>query len=141
MCAKFELFRLILFSSVLDNCWQLLITDDSWYRKCWAECFIHSLKVIHIPNLSSRLIFIFINCSQLLTAIDCWWQLLWKNINWNFNVHTKLIYVPNFSFLGWFLFSSAVSTCNQLLTADRKKIWLEFLCLHWSCYLCQISAL
>ena len=57
---------------------------------------------------------IFINCYQLLTTDDGWYE---KNWTETFMYTLKLICVPNFSSLGWFLFSSAVNTCNQLLTA------------------------
>ena len=44
--------------------------------------------------------------------------MLRKKIKWNFIYVLKIICVPNFSSLGWFLFLSAVNSCWQLLTAD-----------------------
>ena len=41
-----------------------------------------------------------------------------KNLTGIFMCTLKLICVPNFSSLGWFLFSSAFDSCYQLLTAD-----------------------
>ena len=52
------------------------------------------LKSIYVPNFSSLGWFSFsstaISCWQLLTAVESWWQLIWKKLDWNFYVHTKV---------------------------------------------------
>ena len=53
----------------------------SWYRKCLAGCFIHTFKVIHVPNFSSLGWFSFSS-----TVLSCW-QLIKMKVNlesWNF---------------------------------------------------------
>ena len=58
---------------------------------------------------------IFISCKQLLSAAD---RCKEKNLKEIFIYVLKMICVPNFSSLGWFLFSSDVNSCWMLLTAD-----------------------
>ena len=117
-----ELFRLMLFSSLYDSCWKLLIADDSRYRKCWAGCFIHTPKVICVINLSSLGWFLFsstvFSCWQILTADDSWYE---KKLIGIFGCTLKLICVPNFSSPSWFSISSTVINCHQLLTADENE--------------------
>ena len=57
---------------------------------------------------------------QLLSAADGCWQLIWKekNLTGIFMYTLKLVLVPNFISLAWFLFLSAVKGCHQVLTAD-----------------------
>ena len=99
--------------------WQMLTAVHSWWqliqKMLSRMCYTHPLGETCTKFQRSRLIFVFINCPQLLTAIDSWWQLLWKKLNGIFMCTLKLICVPNFSSLGWFSYSSAVTTCNQLL--------------------------
>ena len=66
----------------------------------------------------SRLIFYLINFYQLSAAVDSWWQLIWIKLTGIFLYTLLVISLPNFSSLGWFLFSSAFNSCYQLLTAD-----------------------
>ena len=77
ICAKFHLFRLMLFSSVFDSCWQLLIADDNWYRQLLTadeSCYekkvdwnfhVHTKVDMCAKFQISRSIFIFINCYHL----------------------------------------------------------------------------
>ena len=77
----------------------------------------------------SRLIFYLINFYQLSAAVDSWWQLIWIKLTGIFLYTLLVISLPNFSSLGWFLFSSAFDGCYQLLTADdscHEKNQLEF---------------
>ena len=138
MCAKFELFRLILFSSVFYCCWQLLKANESWYRKYWAGCFIRALKMIHVPNFSSLGWFLFsstvISYWLLLTGDDSWYE---KKLDWNFYVHTKVDTCAKFQlsrltfiFINCYQLLSATDSCWQLMTVDMNKIWLEFLWTH-----------
>ena len=95
MCVKFQLFKLMVFSSVFDSCWQPLKDDDNWYRKSWTGCFIHTHKVICIQNFSSPGWFSFssavFSCWQLLRALTA----DMKTLIWNFHVYTKAhIVVP-----------------------------------------------
>ena len=122
MCVKFQLFKLMVFSSVFDSCWQPLKDDDNWYRKSWTGCFIHTHKVICIQNFSSPGWFSFssavFSCWQLLRALTA----DMKTLIWNFHVYTKAhIVVPNLSSLSWFSFSSTFISCHQLLTTHMKK--------------------
>ena len=52
-----------------------------------------------------------------------------KNSTGIFMNTLKVILLPNFSSLGWFLFSSAFDSCHQLLTAVDswwQLIWIKF---------------
>ena len=102
---------------------------------------MYTLKLIPVPNLALYVNFHFhqllsavISCCQLLTADDCWYE---KSLTEIFMYTLKLILLSNFSSLSWFSFSSTVISCWQLIW---KKNWQEFLCTHWSWYLCKISA-
>ena len=138
-------------STTVISCWRLLKTDDSWYEKSLTGIVVYTLKLILVPNFSSLGWFLFsstvISCHQLLTAVDSWWQLIWKKFDWNFYVHTKVDTCAKFQlsrlifiFINCYQLSSVVDSCWQLMTAHMKKIWLEYLCTHWSWYLCQILA-
>ena len=73
-----------------------------------------------------------ISCWRLLTADDSCYE---KNFTGIFMYTLKLILVLNFSSLAWFLFSPAVNSCHELLTAvDNwwQLIWKKF---DWNFYL------
>ena len=86
--------------------------------------------ILRRPNSYGQLF----RCWKLFsTAIDSWWQMSWKNLNGIFIFTLKVIFVPNFSSLGWFSLSSAVISCHQLSSAvnscwqlSRKKLKLNF---------------
>ena len=136
--AKFQISRLIF---IFISCQQLLTAVDSWWQLCLKELngiFIYALKLTPAPNFSSLGWFSFsstvISCHQLLTAVDSWWQLIWKKIDWNFYVHTKVDTCAKFQlsrlffiFINFYQLSSTFDSCWQLMTADMKKIQLEFL--------------
>ena len=71
-----------------------------------------------------------ISCHQLSPAFDSWWQLIWRNFNWNFYVHTKVETCSNFQlsmlifiFINCYQLSSAVDSWWQLIW---KKIDWNF---------------
>ena len=93
-CAKFQLSRFIFIfincyqlSTAFDNRWQLMTAD---MKKFQLSFYIHTNVDTCAKFQLSRLIFIFNNCFHLLTDIDSWWQLIWKKINRNFRVYTKV---------------------------------------------------
>ena len=68
-----------------------------------------------------------------MTAVDSWWQLFWKELDWNFYVHTKVDTCAKFHlsklifiFINCYQLSSAVNSCWQLMTAHIKKFDLDF---------------
>ena len=77
------------------------------------------MSCVFLPNLaktsSAELVFIVISCYQLLTADDRCYK---KNLNEIFIYVLKMICMPYFSSLCWFLFLSAVNSCWQLLTPN-----------------------
>ena len=112
--------------SAVKKCWQLLTADGSWYEKNLMEflCTDYSLYLCQISallvnNHFHQLLSGVISCWQLMTAdiTKIWLEYLW-NVTGIFMYTLNLICRPNFSFLGWCSFSSAFTTCNQLLTAD-----------------------
>ena len=125
------------FSSTVISCRQLLTADGNWYEiKFPCNFHVHTkVDICAIYQLSIIIIIFY----QLLSAVISCWQLLTADDNWYENSFTGIfmytllvISLPNFSSVGWFLFSSAFDSCYQLLTADdswyEKRIWLEFLC-------------
>ena len=63
--------------------------------------------------------------ASVLSAVSSCWQLMTeatKILNIIFIYVLKVIFVPNFIFLGWFSFSSAVNSFWQPMTTVMKKI-------------------
>ena len=152
MCAKNQLSTLIFIfisclylSSVVNSCWQVMTAavnkfklNFHFYPKGYMCAkfqlsrliFNHTLKVIGVPNFSSLGWISFWSsvksCYQLLNFV---WELdshfcpkVSKHLNGIFINTLKETFVPNFSSLGWFSLSSAVSSCLQLMTAVTQKI-------------------
>ena len=135
-CAKYQLPRLIFifvnFYQLSLAHWKLQTADGSWFEKKSTGIFMYTLKLILVPNFSSLTWFSFssnvISCHQLLTAVDSLWQLIWKKIDWNLYVYTKVDTCAEFQLSSLiFIFISCqqlisdVDSCWQLMTSDMKK--------------------
>ena len=93
-----------LYVDVIFSCWQLLIAFN-----------FHQLF-------------------QLLATVDSWWQLIWKKLDRNFYVHTKVDTCAKFQLsMLIFIFINCIS-CYQLLTAVDswwQLLWKKF---DWNFY-------
>ena len=83
----------------------------------------------YVYQISALYVDFHFNYFQLLTAINSLWQLIWKKINWNFHVHTKVNLCAKFQlsrlifiFINCYPLLSAVDNCWELMTADMKKM-------------------
>ena len=96
---------------------------------------MNTLKLILLPNFSSLGWFSFSStvssCYQLLTAVDSWWQPIWKKIDWNFYIHTKVNTCAKFQLSSLiFIFIS----CQQLLMAVDSWWQLMWKKIDWNFY-------
>ena len=116
------------FSSAVNSCHELLTAVDSWWQLIWKKIewnfYVHTKVYTCAESQLSSLILIFISCEQLSSVVDCCWQLMTSDMKKKFTgifMYTlKLTLVPNFSYLAWFSFLSAIKSCYQLLTADNS---------------------
>ena len=104
---------------------------------------MYTLKFMLVQNLGSLSWFsfssTFISCHQRLTAVDSWWQLIWKKIEWNFHLHTKVYTYAKFQlssliliFINFYQLSSAINSWKQPIW--QRFVWNIFI--HTKVYTC-----
>ena len=98
------------------SCWQLLIAFN--FHQLFSAVISFQFNCIGYLSVSS--------------IVFSYWQLIWRKLDWNFYVHTKVDTCAKsqlsrliFIFINCYQLLSATDSCWQLMTVDMNKIWLE----------------